>query len=276
MSYQFSVSASIDFHHLKMNLFRPVKSGKVSELIGLQIKNMILSGSLKAGDRLPPERELVLSFQASRISVREALKSLEASGLLSIRPGSGVFVAEITSRPMSESLSSFLRIQKASLNELTDARIILEPTVATLAAERIKKDCLLKLEENIQETLRAIDSHSPSRTSSKNIEFHCLIAESTENPVIALTMKTLFDVVKEMTIELEGNLSRRKTLSVRAVSCHQEILEALRERDAANSSKLMLNHILEIQEGLRKIQSSSLSTALGGKPIPRDWTRRTK
>jgi GntR family transcriptional repressor for pyruvate dehydrogenase complex len=92
---------------------------------------------MKPGDRLPPERELVQGFQASRISVQEALKSLETSGLLTIKPGSGVFVAEVNSKPMSESLSSLLRIQKTSLNELTEARIILEPNIARLASERI-------------------------------------------------------------------------------------------------------------------------------------------
>ncbi len=240
-----------------MDFFRPVKSGKVSELIALQIKNTILSGSLKAGDKLPPERELVLSFQASRISVREALKSLETSGLLSIRPGSGVFVAEVNSKPMSESLSSFLRIQNASINELTDARIILEPTIATLASERITEGYLLKLEQNIEETSRAIKANSPSLSSSMNIEFHSLIAESTQNPVIALTMKTLFDVVKEMTIEITGNPSKRKAISGHAIAYHKEILKALQERNPKKIYDLMLKHIVEIQEGFKRIQSGN-------------------
>ena len=126
-----------------MTSFHPVKIGKGSELIAQQIKSSILNGTLKLGDRLPPERELVESFQASRISVREALKSLETSGLLTIKPGSGVFVAEVDTKPLSDFFSSFLHIRKVSINELTEARIILEPSVARLAAERITSEGLI-------------------------------------------------------------------------------------------------------------------------------------
>jgi DNA-binding FadR family transcriptional regulator len=145
-----------------MSPFLPVKSGKVSELIAQQIKSSILNGSMKPGDRLPPERELVDHFQASRISVREALKSLETSGLLMIKPGSGVFVAEVNSKPMSESLSSILRIQKASINDITEARTILEPSIAKLASERITQEDLTKLEQNIHEALKIVKSNTPS------------------------------------------------------------------------------------------------------------------
>ena len=167
-----------------MKPFRPVKSRKISQRIAQQIKSAILNGMMKPGDRLPPERELVQKFQASRISVREALKGLEASGLLTIKPGSGVFVAEANSKPLSESFPSILRIQKTSINDLTEARIILEPNIASLASERMTNEDLLKLEQNIQETSKAIKSNSPSLTSTQNIEFHSLIAESTHNTVI--------------------------------------------------------------------------------------------
>jgi DNA-binding FadR family transcriptional regulator len=240
-----------------MNPFHPVKSGKISELIAQQIKSSILNGSMKPGDRLPPERELVDHFQASRISVREALKSLETSGLLRIKPGSGVFVAKANSKPMSESLSSILRIQKTSINELTEARIILEPNIASLASERMTNEDLLKLEQNIQETSKAIKSNSPSLTSTQNIEFHSLIAESTHNTVISLTMKTLFDVVKEMTIEIMDNLPKRKEISSHAIDYHKKILKAFQEKDSQKVYELMLKHILQIQEGLKKVKSKN-------------------
>ena len=163
--------------------FQPVKTGKISERIARQIKDTILSGAIKSGDRLPAERELVERFQASRISIREALKNLEASGLLTIKPGSGVFVSEVNSKPMSESLASILRIRKTSINELTEARIFFEPSIARLAAVRITPEELNKLEQNIQETMVVVKSNSPAL--EKNIEFHSLIAEATHNPVIS-------------------------------------------------------------------------------------------
>jgi GntR family transcriptional repressor for pyruvate dehydrogenase complex len=237
--------------------FHPVKAGKISQLITQQIRDSILNGFMKPGERLPAERALVERFQASRISIREALKSLEASGLLTIKPGSGVFVAEVSSRPVIESFSSVLRLQKTSLNELTEARTILEPSIAKLASERMLPGDLLKLERNIQETLTAIKSNSPSLTSTKNIEFHSLIAESTQNTVITLTMKTLFDVVKEMTLEITDNLPKRKDISGHAMIYHKKILRAFQEKDHQKVYKLMLKHILQIQGGFRKIGSKT-------------------
>jgi GntR family transcriptional repressor for pyruvate dehydrogenase complex len=236
-----------------MKTFYPVKSGKVSELIVRQIKRAIFNGRMGPGDKLPPERELVQRFQASRISVREALKSLETTGLLMIKPGSGVFVAEADFKPLSDSLSTILRIQKASLNDLIEARIIVEPSIAKLASERISREDLTKLEQNIRETLSTVKSSSPS--PAQNIEFHSLIAEATHNPVIALTMKTLFDVMKEMTLEMRDNLPKRIEVSRHAVDFHKKIFNAFREKDSQRVYDLMLKHILQIQDGLKKVKS---------------------
>lgn len=192
-------------------------------------------------------------FQASRISVREALKSLETAGLLMIKPGSGVFVAEANFKPLSDSLSSILRIQKASINDLTEARIIVEPSIAKLASERISREDLTKLEKNIHDTLSIVKMDLPS--PAQNIEFHSLIAEATHNPVIALTMKTLFDVVKEMTLELKDNLPKRIEVSSHAVDFHKKILNALRKKNCQKVHDLMFKHILQIQEGLKKAKS---------------------
>src|SRR4030042_220602 len=183
-----------------MKAFHPVKKGKISELIAQQIKNIILNGAMRPGDKLPPERELVKQFQASRISVREALKSLEASSLLTIKPGSGVFVAEVNPKPISKSLASILQIQKATINDLTEARTILEPTIARLASIRIKPEDFLKLEENIQKGSTLVKSGFSGRAN--HIEFHSIIAELTHNPVIALLMKILLEVLKETAFEI--------------------------------------------------------------------------
>lgn len=239
--------------------FQSVKTGKISERIARQIKDTILSGAVKSGDRLPPERELVEHFQASRISIREALKYLETSGLVAIKPGSGVFIAEINSKPMSESLSSILRIQKTSITELTEARIILEPNIARLAAERITAEELATLEQNIEETRMVLKSHAP--TPEQNIRFHSLIAEATHNPVITLTMNPIFDVLTEMNLEIKGNLPRRIELSRDALEHHKRILKAFREKDSRRIYELMLKHILQNQRGLKKVTSAD-------QPIP--------
>lgn len=238
-----------------MGTFHSVKSGKISALVAQQIKDAILKGTMKPGYKLPPERELVKHFQASRVSIREALKSIEASGLLKIKPGSGVFVSEISSKPISDSLSSILRMQRISINEITEARIILEPYIAKLATEKITGEDLEKLGKNIHETSRIVKSNTPS--PAQNIEFHSLIAAATKNQVIALTMKTLLDVVKEMTLEITNHLQKRIEISKQAVVYHKKILKALREKNSQKVYELMLKDIIQVQSGLKIVTSKS-------------------
>jgi GntR family transcriptional repressor for pyruvate dehydrogenase complex len=235
--------------------FQPVKIGKISERIARQIKNTILSGAIKSGDRLPPERELVEHFQASRISIREALKNLETSGLLAIKPGSGVFVAEINSKPISDSLASILRIQKVSIKELTEARMILEPNIARVACDRVTPEKLQKLEENIAGALVAIGSNASAR--AKNIEFHSIIAESTRNSVLSLTVKTLLDVLQEMSSELVDDSPKHLEIASETIKHHKKILEALKSRDAEKVFALMRKHILQIQGSLERVTSKT-------------------
>jgi GntR family transcriptional repressor for pyruvate dehydrogenase complex len=222
-----------------MSEFIPVKTAKVTSVIVQQIKSAILNGTMRSGDKLPSERELAERFQVSRISIREALRSLESGGLLKIRHGAGVFVAKVDPRPMSDVLFSFLRMQNTSINELTEARTVLEPAIARLAAGKITEQELKRLEENVRATASLIGSDR-DLASIRNIEFHAMIAEATHNAVISLTMQTLFNVLTEMTLEISDSEQRRQEISGSAVAAHNEILQALRERDPEKVYGLVL------------------------------------
>jgi GntR family transcriptional regulator, transcriptional repressor for pyruvate dehydrogenase complex len=236
-------------------MFKPVRTGKVSNLVIEQIKSAIHAGTLKPGDRLPSERELAESFQASRISIREALKRLEASGLVAVKVGSGVFVAQVDSKPMSESLFSILRIQNGTIDDLTQARLIFEPSVARLAAEKVTAEDIVTLEENVHQAETAIRSNVSAY--EKNIEFHSLIANATHNLTITLTMKTMLDVMKDMSsgIARENPPQTVNRFAYQAVRVHKEIVRALKEKDSERVYSLMQKDILRIQKGLKKLRS---------------------
>ena len=151
-----------------MSLYSSVKNEKVSELIAQQIKDSILNGTMKPGNRLPPVRKLVEHFEASPASVREALKSIEASGLVTIKPGSGVFVAELSSQPMGECLTSILRIRKTSIDEITQARVILEPAIVRLASRNRSPEDLDKLELNTRESSQLAESRQSGHSKTSN------------------------------------------------------------------------------------------------------------
>ncbi len=232
------------------NFFNSVRTGKVSELIAQQIKNAILTEVLKPGERLPSERELGERFEASRNSVREALKILEVTGLLVIKRGSGVFVSDVNSISANESLSTLFKMGKVTIYELTQARIILEPPIARLACENITEDDFTQLDENIKETTDAVNTGKEALAS--NMRFHVLVAEATHNAAITLTMNSLFDVVSATSIQIVRNSPQAFAGSGKALKFHKKILKSFREKDSQKAYGIMLEHILEIQEALIK------------------------
>src|SRR5207248_9633509 len=114
---------------------------RVSEVIARRIKEQVTGGQLSAGHKLPAEREMARQFKTSRVSVREAYRSLEELGLLRIRRGAegGAFIAEGDHEPVLRSLSMVLDLRKTSHKQLTEARMLIEPPIAQLAALRARK-----------------------------------------------------------------------------------------------------------------------------------------
>lgn len=249
-----------------MNSFHPVRTGKVSELIVQQLRDSILNGTMKTGDKVPPERELTEQFRASRISVREAFKKLESSGLVTIKPGSGVFVAEVSSKAMSESLSSLLHVQKTALDEVTQARIMFEPSVAKLAAEKITSEGIERLEQNVQTALKRMKSDVPA-TVEISFEFHSLIADITKNSVLILIVNTINDVCKEWMTKLSRSLKDEIEVRGHSIDYHKRILEAFREKNSEKVYALMMRHLLQVHNDWKRItKQNNLHTAVGRWP----------
>ncbi len=245
-------------------MYLPVRNKtKIPELVFSQIKESILNGEMRSGDKLPPERELVEQFDASRIAIREGLKSLETAGLVVIKPGSGVFVNEVSSKQLSESLSTILRYRKMPFRELTEARIVFEPEVARLAAERITPEDIRNLNDKIKESSDLLIPDSTSASEKRialNSEIHSIIAESTHNTIISLTMRTFFDVLKELTFGMTENLKQRFEISRFAVKDHRDILQALKSRNSELAYKFMLKHVIHIQEVYNTMRNDKRKT----------------
>ncbi len=234
--------------------YMPVRNEKISGRIAQQIKENILDGSLKPGDRLPPVRELVANFKASPASVREALKMLESSGLVQMRPGSGVYVTELSSGPMHECLSSILRIRKTSLYEVIQARLILEPGIARLAAESRTAEDVEKLELIVREAFDLFEAHEP--TDGKCLELHAAVANATQNVVLTLTAQTVLNTMREVALEARSLRPGTAENIVRVLTVHKELVKAIREGNAREAHDIMVKDI----EGIRAILEKGFLT----------------
>ena len=186
-------------------MFECAKTNKVSQNIVDQIRKAIFNGTLKPGDKLPSDKELIDNFGVSKGSVREALRSLEVLGLLEIRKGAlgGAFVTEVDTKKAKQGFSNFFVFRDLSLENLFDVRLILEAHIAENAASVITGDDLHRLEQNLQETRDALQNDLPLNYREKEIAFHLIIANATRNPLFIF----LLDYVETLLLDAKTILN---------------------------------------------------------------------
>ena len=221
----------------------PIKSTRIYEEIVRQVKAMIAEGRLKAGDRLPPERDLAEKFVVSRTSVREALRALESLGLVEIRPGEGTFVRQVSIDSLIEPLALLMVSQREAIGELFEARRLLEPSLAALAAERATPEEIQEMERILEEQAKEI---AAGRTGlAQDAQFHTAIGAAAHNRAITRLAHAIMDLLTQSREE-SLNTPGRPT---RSHEDHRRVLAAIARRDAAAARKAMLDHI-EAVEGL--------------------------
>lgn len=230
-------------------MFTPVKVVRASEDVVDQIKEAIFSGRLSPGDRLPPERELVREFGLSRVTIREAIRKLEAAGFIRVKTGAsgGAFVAEATSEIVTDSLTTLLKLQKATLQELSEARKIVETAIVELAALRADDDDIAALEKAVEHTRQAIIDNRPHAPAS--LEFHTALARAAKNRVLLSTIHSFHAPLNEA-LEKIGLTPEGPAL---ALEYHQKICDAIRRRDSTGARRLMEVHLQQFQERLQQV-----------------------
>src|SRR6476646_2083130 len=180
------------------------RTHRVSDVIARRIKKQISDGRLTAGHKLPAERDMARQFKTSRVSVREAYRSLEELGLLRIRRGAegGAFIAKFGHEPVRRSLKLVLGLGKSSHEEVTEARVLLEPSIARLAALRARPEDVAKLEQVLmQEELEVRRPKGDSGTTAG--QFHRAIAACARNMPLVVLMKALAHLTAESVSALD-------------------------------------------------------------------------
>src|SRR5207244_1653659 len=146
-----SCPGRLNGHTIGGVVFTPVHQARASGEIVSQIERAIFAGELHAGDRLQSERELAEQFGVSRITVRDALRVLEARGLIRVKVGAtgGAFVAEANVDRVAESISTMIQLKRMTLSELAEARTVVEAATAELAAQRADAAALSRLAQSV-------------------------------------------------------------------------------------------------------------------------------
>jgi GntR family transcriptional regulator, transcriptional repressor for pyruvate dehydrogenase complex len=232
-------------------IFSEVRTQRLSQSIETQLKKAIFQNHLKPGDRIPSERELSELFNVSRLSVREALRSLERSGFLIIKKGvlGGAFVIKSGPKASINSLEDLLHSEQVSLDEIGEVRLVIEPPLAALAAQKANSTDIRRLREANQKLEEGYRTGDPAIENDPAI--HSIIADISGNRVFSILMNVLVDIHSRrmQTIKLDA---KTKASIVRQ---HDSIITAIEKKKKELAQRRMKEHISKTQKALCESES---------------------
>ena len=230
-------------------LFKPAaKKDKISTVIIQQIRSAIMQGKLKPGQALANEKELIEQFDVSKHTLREALRTLEGMGLLTIKRGAGggPVVSEIDIDTARDYFASFLFFQNVARADISEVRKLAEPYIARRAAETATPEMIANLEK-IQAECRALVEQGKCLVGAEaEIMFHVYLARHTNNSLLW----TIMDFVNNMLAEIKMAMKPGQAFSERVLAAHQKILDAIKAGDPDRAGKAMYDHICEVADEL--------------------------
>ncbi len=212
-----------------MDEFKPIRRQKASDLIVEEIWKMILGGKLKPGDRLPPEHALVERFQVSKVTLREALQTLETYGHITRKPGrgGGTIVLDIAPTRGIGLLANYLSLSGLSIEALMEARLLIEPAVAACAASRAGPQAARAIETLLAEHEVDFRTHGGSK---RGWEFYIMLAGLTGNPALKVIEELLIRLFMDAEFALSiGDIG----MSEEEIAYNAEVLPANRRVAAA-------------------------------------------
>ena len=189
-------------------IFKPFKNKRAFEEVSNRIKQLILKGALKPGDKLPSENQLASQFNVGRQTIREALRMLELSGFISIQRGGtgGASIQNTILTKVGNSLIDAIQMENITIEEMTSARLEIEKLVLNHVIDKADDIDLKKLQDNIRKAKKKIDSGV--QAFKENVDFHILLAISSGNQVYVIVIRSIMTVVAGFLNRLEPSLKQ--------------------------------------------------------------------
>ncbi|MCF8032366.1 MAG: FCD domain-containing protein [Desulfarculaceae bacterium] len=204
------------------------------------MRKSIFNGEYQPGQRLPNERELAETFGTSRIIVREAIWDLKKSGLVEVKRGAhgGAFVQEMSHDAVASVMRDMASLGKVRPAHIIEVRLLIEPAVAALAAERAGEEDLAKMSEYLE----VVPKQRTDEYVRWQIGFHRMVGQASQNPLFAMQVNIFLDFSEDMILNL-----RQKDRVYHGTKAHPAILEKIVQRDPEGAQRLLHDHLLEIK-----------------------------
>ncbi|MHB1628688.1 MAG: FadR/GntR family transcriptional regulator [Bacilli bacterium] len=224
-------------------MFEPISDNiALSEKIIFQITDAIVKGELKPGGRLPTERELAEEFKVSRTAIRDAIKVLYGRGLVDVKHGVGIFIAD-QSNKLYDTAAAIVSAP-SGLGELFEVRKVLESQAACWAAQRADASHLNRLRGIVAQAKEG--ASDLEFLSEKDGQFHVAVAEASNNLVLVRIMWTILGLLtsaREASLQIPGR-------PLESLSQHERIIQAITDRDADAAREAMLTHLDSVESSV--------------------------
>jgi DNA-binding FadR family transcriptional regulator len=220
----------------------PIVRESVAELVVRRILDMVRAGVLKAGDQLPAERDLALSLNVSRPSVREAMRGLAVLGVVRSRQGGGAYISELDAEALLGPITFFLSLQDMNIRELYDARSLIESDVARRAAVAIGAEELARLDAILEDQAGTLSDPIAFRAS--DYAFHETIWMGCRNAFL----KRIGQSLNVLGLEFRKRASETPGILEQSFIDHRRLRDALRARDpdaAAQAAEAHMQNVFQ-------------------------------
>ena len=222
-------------------MLKTIKIKRITEEIVTQIRDHIANGGLKAGDRLPSERDMAQQLGVSRPTVREALQVLEHTGFVQIIQGSGTFIRDIGKRSLTDPLQALIVGSDQRYCDVYEFRNAIETWAVGQAAQRVEPD-------DVEQLGSIIDAMKQRRADGKPVaeldsEFHMAIAQACHNTIYFHVAKTILHLVTEVTRISHEELFLSEEDQAGLLADHEAIYNAVKDGDPDQARQLMQMHL---------------------------------
>ncbi len=232
--------------------FDPIGHDSLADAVVSQIESMIVDGILKEGRKLPAERELAEAMKVSRPKLREALKMLEASGLVTVRHGEGTFIADLTGRAMSPALLALYTRHANAFYDYIEYRREQEAFASRLAAQRATpsdKERLRDIQKVIQE---AWENNDPVASREADFALHVAVVDASQNTTLIHMMASIYDLTRQGVFYNREFLRSTEQSGERLLEQHIEIIDAIVAGDADRAERAARDHIDFVERSFRE------------------------
>ena len=228
-------------------------TSRAYEEVVSEIEQSVKSGVLSIGSRLPGERELAQQFGVSRVVIREAVRHLEARGIVEVRVGSGTYIRSVSGAALSKSFTLWLQLEDSAVLDLYAVRQALEVTAASLAAVHATPEDLAQMRHLLDEwaTLLAKSPFTDEDVAASDnfeVEFHYLLAKASRNTALETLLRAILPLIfagRRAVIRLTGNLQQATAgLSLAETAAeHNDIYKAIVNRDPMAAEFFVRRHM---------------------------------